>query len=627
MRLGGTKLGTISTGRGLGNPLWDVAGSVPSLDLQFADTKSLTDARTGQNLITFSRASSGTYVDVNGTLQTANNNEARFDHAITGTVTNLLLQSNQFDTTWTNSNSTEVLDPSVTAPDGTNTAWELKDTVDGSAVTHQLNQVINFTAGTQYTLSCWIKAGTADRGVLLLPSAPFGGTSRTATYNFTTGLVTTSGTPDAAVVTAYPNDWWRLSVTATASTTTSGSIVIRVGVGAGTYQGVGTGTMLIWGAQLEQSSTAGTYVPTSTTSVTKNFTQSLGLLVEEQRTNLLVQSNGFDTTWTNTNSTETSASGIAPDGTNTAWQLRDTVDASAVVHSLNQTFSFTAGTTYTLSAWGKAGTLDRMQLAFPATVFTNATARTATVTFSTGALLQGGSPLAVSVVQFPNGWVRLSITATVDITTSGAVALRTSTAGGNTYQGDGTGTILVWGAQLEAGSFPTSYIPTTTATATRSADVASITGTNFSSWYNQSKGTLYAEAQIGRQNALAGAAICGIETGVQNAEALYLHYRGTGLTAAQIFDNSVLQMDQSPYGTAVAANTTTKHAFAVKLNDSVSAGGGTALTTDTVCTMPTPDRMLVGFSTVSSNYLSGVIRRLTYWPDRLANPTLQNITQ
>jgi len=80
MRLSGTLSRTISTSRGLGNQLWDLAGNRPSLDLPFADNKSLVDATTGQNLVTFTRASSGTYVDSQGVIRTATTNEARFDH-------------------------------------------------------------------------------------------------------------------------------------------------------------------------------------------------------------------------------------------------------------------------------------------------------------------------------------------------------------------------------------------------------------------------------------------------------------------------------------------------------------------------------------------------------------------
>jgi hypothetical protein len=148
-----------------------------------------------------------------------------------------------------------------------------------------------------------------------------------------------------------------------------------------------------------------------------------------------------------------------------------------------------------------------------------------------------------------------------------------------------------------------------------------------SSWYRQDEGTVFAETQIARQNALAGAAMVGIETGVANAEAIYMHYRGSGLTAFAVYDGSVIQADFSPYGSAVSANTLVRQAGAIKLNDMVGIGGGVGQTTDTSCTVPTPDRMLIGFSTAGNAYLSGTIRRLTYWPRRLGNEVLQEVTR
>ena len=96
-----------------------------------------------------------------------------------------------------------------------------------------------------------------------------------------------------------------------------------------------------------------------------------------------------------------------------------------------------------------------------------------------------------------NGWYRCSVTVVADSTIGVAFQIYAATANGTTrtpvYIGTGANAFYIWGAQLEAGAFPTSYIPTVASTVTRAADVASITGTNFSSWYNQSEGTYYAE--------------------------------------------------------------------------------------------------------------------------------------
>jgi hypothetical protein len=83
MRTLATKARAINQYNGLGNQLWDLAGNRPSLDLPFADNKSLVDATTGANLVDFTRASSGTYVDSEGVIRTA--------------TTNLLLRSEEFD--------------------------------------------------------------------------------------------------------------------------------------------------------------------------------------------------------------------------------------------------------------------------------------------------------------------------------------------------------------------------------------------------------------------------------------------------------------------------------------------------------------------------------------------------
>ena len=114
------------------NDLWRRARAVPSLDLRFADTKSLADAVTGQSLVTFTRASTGTYVGSDGLIKTAAVNEARFDHnpstgeslglLVEEARTNLLTYSEQFDNAaWVKSNSTVTANAGA-APNGTATA-------------------------------------------------------------------------------------------------------------------------------------------------------------------------------------------------------------------------------------------------------------------------------------------------------------------------------------------------------------------------------------------------------------------------------------------------------------------------------------------------------------------------
>ena len=233
--------------------------------------------------------------------------------------------------------------------------------------------------------------------------------------------------------------------------------------------------------------------------------------------------------------------------------------------------------------------------------------------------------VTVSSTAFPGGWYRISMTATATATASGTIIIRTAIAGSSSYAGDGTGTILIWGAQLEAGAFPTSYIPTTTATATRSADVASITGTNFSSWYRQDEGSLFTDCTInytvpGTSFPLAaslndGTSTNRIENGFLTSSLAGLEVVTGGATQAAMYPN--------------ASNALTRRlATGYRINDFAASINGGAINTDTSGTIPTVDRLRIGDRTGSvTNALFGTIRRLTYWPQRLPNSTLQQITQ
>jgi hypothetical protein len=350
--------------------------------------------------------------------------------------------------------------------------------------------------------------------------------------------------------------------------------------------------------------------------------ESLGLLVEEARTNLFLQSNGFDTTWTNTNSSKTSLSGTAPDGTNTAWELKDTSDASSAVHALNQTISFISGTAYTVSCWMKAGVLTEGGFTFPLAAFTfNLSVR---VSLSTGAVIAVSSGVTATTQQFPNGWWRVSATATATATASASMQVRIMN-GGVAYIGTGTGTILIWGAQIEAGAFATSYIPTTTATVTRAADVASITGTAFSSFYNQTEGTVFTDISInytvpGTLFPLASSLSDGtfnnrIENGFLTASLAGYEISASGSAQVGVYPNA---------SSALTRRLATTYQF----NNFAASVNGGSVSTDTSGIVPTVNQLRIGDRvTGGTQSLNGTIRRLTYWPVRLANTTIQQITR
>jgi len=215
-----------------------------SLDLNFAQRKSLTDRVSGNNLVTFSRASTGTYVDNSGVIQTASADTPRFDHdPVTGESlgllteearTNLMMYSEQFDQ-WTVGSASSVTPNVISAPDGTNTADRVQHVGSGSSWIRQ--NVL--TVGTQYTASVYAKAvtpGTNDQFSIFYGS-------------------------DGAVKTAT-SEWQRFTWTFTAS---DPSFYFNNGDDSFDTD------IYMWGAQLEAGSFSfpTSYIPTASSTVTR----------------------------------------------------------------------------------------------------------------------------------------------------------------------------------------------------------------------------------------------------------------------------------------------------------------------------------------------------------------------
>jgi hypothetical protein len=181
--------------------------------------------------------------------------------------------------------------------------------------------------------------------------------------------------------------------------------------------------------------------------------------------------------------------------------------------------------------------------------------------------------------------------------------------------------VYLWGAQLEAGAFPTSYIPTTGTSATRSADIATITGTAFSGWYDQAQGTLYGDAF--RQFAVPEGGVPIIADMRTAADRIQIGYLTEGLASAYVQVGGAAQAEMYP----ASGNTRNrKVALAAAVNSyGATCNGGSALT-DASGSMPTSMTSLSIGSMGSGQFLNGTISRLVYWPQRLPNATLQALT-
>ena len=218
--------------------------------------------------------------------------------------------------------------------------------------------------------------------------------------------------------------------------------------------------------------------------------ECLGLLVEEGRTNLTKNSGTlFD--YSNTRVSNNTISTGGPFGT--GYHEKTITDANTSnynFHTSNQ-ISITSGQTITFSIFFRNVDITNNQFYLR---FWTGTGRAWTTTrqvrynlTNLTTSVSSGTIVNSSIQPFPDDWYRLSMTATADQDGFTADSFYTSSNSvGEKYQ--------LMGAQVEVGTFPTSYIPTSGSTATRSPDSVSMTGDNFSDWYNQSEGSIYCSA-------------------------------------------------------------------------------------------------------------------------------------
>jgi hypothetical protein len=177
-------------------------------------------------------------------------------------------------------------------------------------------------------------------------------------------------------------------------------------------------------------------------------------------------------------------------------------------------------------------------------------------------------------------------------------------------------------AQLEAGGFVTSFIPTAGTAVTRAADVATMTGTNFSSWYNQSEGT-FIGSFTALQTVFVASSVFASTTGSANDE-VYGYYSPT-LATVRVAAGGVQQALMTT--ASVSAGNTYKLAAAYKVNNFATSLSGGTVTTDTSGTVPTTSQLSIGARSAAAGYINGYIRQITYYNTRLANATLQVLTR
>lgn len=213
-----------------------------------------------------------------------------------------------------------------------------------------------------------------------------------------------------------------------------------------------------------------------------------GLLIEEARTNVVLNSGDISQAAPLASGTETitANAAVAPDGTTTATSVVPNSGAtSTFLYGIaSPTNPVSASVFLKANGWNYAGL-------WMNNYDGSSDARLA-IDLTDGSVLTSQNSGLFKVTPCGNGWFRIALKSSTG--NDGTLSIRLFNSSGSLTLPamNGTDGIYCWGLQTETGEFPTSYIPTTSSTATRAADVASITGTSFSDWYNQGEGSLYA---------------------------------------------------------------------------------------------------------------------------------------
>jgi hypothetical protein len=549
------------------------------------------------------RATSATRVDANGLVEIPR--------------TNLLTYSEQFDNAiWTKTGST-ITANSTTAPNGTLTADTINISVqDVERVIQRVLTGVSIT-GITYRASIWVKGQGTNIGKLV---------------RFRVKRNSGGSMSDAIINHTLTSDWVRISIGFT-------GIADNTGVSFGFDGATGYADSFdVWGAQLEQGVSATEYIPTVASIRTKfagitqdgssasniprlDYTNGScpSILVEPQRTNLLLRSEEFDNaSWTKNNApTITSNIAIAPDGTTSADGIQSLTGGA--YRSISQNITVASNSTVTGSVFVKKETSETFYGGF-SIVFQGGTTKTLYIivdaVVGTGTISSSTLTGIIKVEDYGNYW-RISATTTDNGSNTICKFSYESTLSTNgTTLNVGAGSVrTIWGAQLEAGANATSYIPTTSASVTRNADVISKTG--ISSLIGQTEGTLFLDTKY-----LASTTASGRWFNVFGTT----NHIGLALNGSN-FVRTIINNASDTITTAPKTNLNIKIAFAYNATGVVLFINGVQYALPNGGSQIITSLNSIAFDPLANSQLQTVdINLLALWKERLSNETLAQLT-
>lgn len=347
-----------------------------------------------------------------------------------------------------------------------------------------------------------------------------------------------------------------------------------------------------------------------------------GLQVEEQRTNLILQSGNLaDAAWNKSNCAVTANAVRAPDGTITAGKV---VGAAGVVASrfVASSAATASNTTVTGSIFVQAGEYTKFRLNLSNF---SSESRGVFIDVATGSIYQtdaSGSDftnISGTVTNVGYGWYHCTVTALKGSVNTVVRLVVDPKDNSGASAGDGVSGFYAWGGQLEIGSFRTSHIPTTSAQVTRPADL--IQFKSLSPWFNAGTGTIYVEALAAAMPVTAPPHAFQVVDPLNNNQFRLMQSISGEYAASVIADGTeVALLAQS------ATATVRKWAMVYALNDFALSVSGKPPVTDVSGGLPSGvDRGYIGTNS-AGRYWNGHIRRVRFYPRRLTNQELKDLT-
>jgi len=545
----------------------------------------------GSGDLTFSRASSATRVASNGLIEKVR--------------TNLALYSQDFsDATWYKELGNSATANTIANPlDGVVNA----DTITATATNAiNVNQLFTAAATSEYTYSIYLKKNNHDFIQPYIFSG--GGFAARIEINLTDGTFTTIN-GSGATVTSVGNGWYRATLIASLSSSATFT------TGVLTLSTTGSRSVYVFGAQLE-TGVATAYIATTSAAVSVGPVSGLPrldylnstcprLLLEPQRTNSQIKSENFaswlgiDNVTISSNTTDT----LDPSGYNGSDKITLLGGAPMRVYE----FTGSSAGTGTISLFVKAGTTPTIALfTSSSSLLVNFNLSTQVVTPTTG---------TGTITSYGNGWYRITATATLGSNEVLQIL----------FVGSAGQTMYIWGAQVEAGAYATSYIPTLGTSVTRVADAA-LTG-SVPSLIGQTAGTIFWQGSVDYRQSGDGHALALSGSASSFGDAMLLYRQSSnGHLAIYIQIGGVNQFGTPlTYNDTASVSENDKYAIAYANNDLVVYKNGVQIISASSGSIPACNYFLL--NEWNNTYVNtNITKQAILFPTRLSNSDLAALT-